>query len=154
MRRRVFIQTFNDIANLVIVGDTNNAALHQFQQASIFPCLRPKLARCSRKRRQPTTGGIGVANRATRLLKIISAKWHWILLKNLKRGVLSTWEPVTAALLFPLADFSNSFYQRICLCFIFSLYQHSLMILIIASYEPIWQKINFFVLFRNNFVCA
>ena len=27
----------------------------------------------------------------------------------------------------PLADFSNSFYQRFCLCFIFVLYQHSLM---------------------------
>ena len=28
---------------------------------------------------------------------------------------------------FPLADFSNSFYQRICLCFIFALYQHALV---------------------------
>ena len=49
-----------------------------------------------------------VANHARRLLKTIWLRWFWH--KH-----------------FPLADFSISFYQRICLCFTFGLYQHSLI---------------------------
>lgn len=99
---------------------------NQFRRASIFPC--------SRKRRQ----------RATRLMKIISTEWHWRQLKG---------RPVdlgAAALLF-FCKAVAFVVKWICLCFIFTLYQHAL---ILMNYNQLNKKHFSAMRLRGVFSCT